>query len=294
MTQISYRIGGGDALGWSSMFETTQTARVRRPTNGSWSVQPKCRHPLASAQPVLSRKRNHEPTKENMSQLSTALRSVTLAGLCGLGLTAAMADEPAYYYGGLSVGRARSTIDEGQLARAAVGGAPVFGISSNEHDNAYKLFGGYQFNRNMALELGYFDLGHTTYSATGPLGVLSSDTQVRGFNLDVVGTLHLSDTFAVIGRVGAAAGRATATFTGPGAVGIAESTKNQTNAKVGVGLQWEMSRSVWLRGEVERYRVNNAMGSHNNVDVYTVSLVMPFGRGAMGNTVRPVANVPQR
>lgn len=235
-------------------------------------------------QPVLSRKRSPELLKAPMTSSQTLLRSLALAGLCGLGLTSAMADEPAYYYGGVSVGRARATVDENQAASAALGGAPVSGISSNEHDNAYKLFGGYQFNRNMGVELGYFDLGHTTYSATGPLGLLNSDTRVRGFNLDLVGTMPVSDTFAVLGRVGVAAGRSQAAFSGPGAIGVADSTKNQTNAKVGLGLQWEMSRSVWLRGEVERYRVSNAMGSRNNVDLYTVSLVMPFGRGAVGQT----------
>lgn len=245
-------------------------------------------------QPTLSRKRSPELLKAPMTSSQTLLRSLALAGLCSLCISSAMADEPPYYYGGVSVGRAHASIDEGQAASAALGGAPVSGISSNEHDNAYKLFGGYQFNRNLGMELGYFDLGHTNYSATGPLGLLNSDTRVRGINLDIVGTMPVSDTFAVLGRVGVVAGRSQATFSGPGAAGVADATQNQTNAKVGLGLQWEMSRSVWLRGEVERYRVGNAMGSRNNVDMYTVSLVMPFGRSAAGTQARPYANGSQR
>jgi len=219
--------------------------------------------------------------------------SMAIVGLCGLNLTPVMADEPGHYYGGLSAGRARASIDADQTARAAVGGAPVSGVASDANDAAYKLFGGYQFNRNIAVELGYFDLGHTTYSATGPLGMLNSDTRVDGFNLDLVGTLPVSDTFSVLGRVGVAAGRTQAHVTGPGATGPTDVTKRQTNAKVGLGLQWEMNRSFWLRGEVERYRVNNAMGSRNNADVYTVSLVIPFGLGAMGQA-RPSATGTQR
>jgi OOP family OmpA-OmpF porin len=183
-----------------------------------------------------------------------------------LTLTSARADEPGYYYGGLSVGQARASMDAGQTASSAIGGAPVSGVTSNENDTAYKLFGGYQINRNIGFELGYFDL---------------------------VGTLPVSDTFSVIGRVGATGGRTQAHLTGPGATGPTDVTENQTNAKLGLGLQWEMSPSFWLRGEVERYRVNNAMGSRNNVDVYTLSLVIPFGRGNVGQT-RPYTTGTQR
>ena len=209
---------------------------------------------------------------------------MTLASLCALGLGNAAADQPAYYYWGLSAGQARSDIDEGSLASAAANGGPVSNLSSNENDTAYKLFGGYQFNRNVGVEMGYFDLGHTGYTATGLAGAFDSDTRVRGFNIDVVGTLPLSDTFSVLGRVGAAAARTYATFSGPSAMGLTDSARNQTNAKMGLGLQWEMSQSVWLRGEVERYRINNAMGSRHNVDVYTVSIVMPLDRKSFGQT----------
>jgi len=43
-------------------------------------------------------------------------------------------------------------------------------------------------------------------------------------------------------------------------------------------VQYELSPAMLLRGEVERYRIDNAVGQRNNVDVVSVSLVFPMGR----------------
>ncbi|MGC4394543.1 OmpA family protein [Hydrogenophaga sp. T2] len=48
------------------------------------------------------------------------------------------------------------------------------GVSRDNSDRSYKLFGGHQFNRNLALEGGYFNLGETDFSAnTAPAGTLA-------------------------------------------------------------------------------------------------------------------------
>ena len=56
------------------------------------------------------------------------------------------------------------------------------------------------------------------------------------------------------------------------------SKRNHTNVKYGLGMQYEVSPAMLLRGEVERYRINNAVGQRNNVDVVSVSVVFPLGR----------------
>src|SRR5688500_16546060 len=47
-------------------------------------------------------------------------------------------------------------------------------VSCDETDNAYKVFGGYTFNRNVALEVGFADLGE--FHADGV------DTKVRAID----------------------------------------------------------------------------------------------------------------
>src|SRR3990167_2113129 len=120
------------------------------------------------------------------------LRVLTLAGLGSLIAATAYADEPGFFYGGISAGNARSDVDEAAVAAGVLGGAAVTGISSDERDNGYKLFGGYQLNRNIGFEAGYFDLGKTTFSATAPGGAFNNDTRMRGLNLDLVGTLPIT------------------------------------------------------------------------------------------------------
>lgn len=210
------------------------------------------------------------------------LQQLLLAGFGSLLVTSAFAQvqDPGFWYGGLSVGKARHKVDESSVAASALGGAAVTGISSDERDTAYKLFGGYQFNRNFALEGGYFDLGDTSFSATAPGGPLTQSSGVKGFNVDLVGTLPITERFSLLGRVGAAYGRNRTSFGGAGSAGIADLNPSQKKAypKVGLGVQYEVNRSFWVRGEVERYRVSNAVGGRHHVDTVTVGLVFPFGR----------------
>lgn len=208
------------------------------------------------------------------------LQHLILVGLGPLIAAPAFAEEPGFFYGGVSAGKARSTVDEGSVAAGALAGAAVTGISSDERDTSYKLFGGYQFNRYIGMEGGYFDLGKTRFSSTAPGGAFNNETSVKGFNLDLVGTLPLTERFSLLGRVGAAYGRTRADFSGAGAAAMANPSPSEkkTHAKVGLGVQYEVNRSFWVRGEVERYRVSNAVGGRHNANVYTVGLVFPFGR----------------
>lgn len=218
------------------------------------------------------------------------LRVLTLAGLGSLAAAPALAQEPGFFYGGVSAGTARSSVDEAAVAAGVLGGAAVTGITSDETDTGYKLFGGYQFNRNFGMEAGYYDLGKSTFSATAPGGAFNNDTRMRGLNLDLVGTLPLSERFSLLGRVGVAMGRTRATFTGAGAAAVADRNDNKANAKVGLGVQYELTRAMWIRGEVERYRVNNGVNGRTNVNLYTVGLVFPFGRAP--ESVPYVAQAP--
>jgi OOP family OmpA-OmpF porin len=40
---------------------------------------------------------------------------------------------------------------------------------------------------------------------------------------------------------------------------------------------------VLLRGEAERYRINDGVSGHGNINVFSLSLVFPFGRSMSGN-----------
>lgn len=227
------------------------------------------------------------------------INALCLSSLAGLGSLAAgpsFAQPVApYYYGGLSVGQSRASIDEERITAGLLSeGLTTRAMERDERDIAFKLFGGYQFNRHFALEGGYFNLGKFGFtSSTVPAGTLTGQLKAQGVNLDVVGTLPINDRFAVFARAGAHYTQTRDTFRGTGAVGVKNHNpgKDAANFKVGVGMQYAFSPSVIVRGEAERYRIDDAVGSKGDIDVFSVSLVFPFGRPAAPARPAPVAYV---
>ena len=160
-------------------------------------------------------------------------------------------------------------------------GLSTSAMSRDESGQGLKVFGGYQFNRNFAVEAGYFNLGKFGFtSTTVPAGSLSGSIRVQGVNLDLVGTLPLTQRLSAIARIGGQYADTRDTFTGGGAVTVLNPNPRQRafNAKFGVGLQYEFSPSFLIRAEAERYRINDAVGNRGDVNMYSVSLVFPFGR----------------
>ncbi|HSW06493.1 OmpA family protein [Aquabacterium sp.] len=211
-----------------------------------------------------------------------ALRWLPLAALGGLLASATHAQDTSFAYGGLSLGQARAKIDEERISASLLGAGLISStMVRDESSPAYKLFAGYQFNRYLALEGGYFNLGKFGFtSTTVPAGSLTGEIKLQGVNADVLGMLPLGERFALFGRVGAQYARARDNFSATGVVRVLNPSpsKSETNLKLGGGLQYELSRSVLMRAEAERYRINDAVGNHGHVNVVSLSLVFPFGR----------------
>ena len=217
------------------------------------------------------------------------LKLITLAALAALGASPVLAQDVPYSYFGIGVGQSRGEINNGRIAgKLATPGSSVGDTQRQNTDSAYKVFGGYQFNRWMALEGGFFSLGEfgfkaNTSSAALVPGTVKGNTKLQGVNLDLVGSLPLTDQLTGLARVGAQYARTRGEYSGTGANALLATTPSQreTNVKVGLGLQYAFNPSFLMRAEVERYRVSDAMGAHDNVNVGTLSLVFPFGSAPM-------------
>lgn len=211
-----------------------------------------------------------------------ALRLLSLAALGALTVAPAFADDGGYYYGGLSIGQSRAKIDEARITASLLGaGLTTTGMTRDERNTAFKLFGGYQFNPYIGVEAGYFNLGKFGFtSTTTPAGTLHGQIKLQGLNLDLVGTLPITERLSALARVGAQYASARDTFSGTGAVVVLDPNprKREANLKVGAGLQYAFSPSFLMRGEVEHYRINDAVGNHGGVNVVSIGLVFPFGR----------------
>ena len=195
-------------------------------------------------------------------------------------------DETTGPYIGGNIGRTHADFDNGSINQTLTGQG--FTVRSTNEDNSgtgYKLFGGYQLNRNFAVEGGYFDLGKSSYTVNatrnigGAAGSFNGETRVRGLNLDLVGMLPLSDRFSILGRVGAAYAQSRANFNSTGSVpaNASNNRRNDTNLKVGLGLQYAITEALAMRAEVERYRINDPIRNRGHIDMASLGLVYRFG-----------------
>ena len=229
--------------------------------------------------------------RKNSMNSFPLIRLAGLAGLASLICAPAFAEpDPGYFYGGASIGQSRSKIDDARITAGLLSqGVATSAMSNDEKSLAWKAFGGYQLNRYVGIEAGFFSLGHFGFtSTTVPAGTLDGRIKLHGINLDLVGTLPVTERFSLLARVGAQHARARDSFHGTGGVTVLtpNPSKSETGLKFGAGLQYAMSPNLMLRGEAERYRVNDAVGNHGDVNMYSVGLVYAFGRQP---APRPVA-----
>jgi OOP family OmpA-OmpF porin len=222
-----------------------------------------------------------------MSTKNHTLKMLALTSLGSLFATGALAQDASYYYGGVSVGQSHGKSDADGMAAFQVRGVTpavtVTGLSRDDTDNAYRLFLGYQFNRYVGLEASFFNLGNYNYNASlSNGGSLHGETKIQGGGLDVVGALPLSTNWSLLGRVGGQYAKTRNVFSGSGAVFVNDPSPSarQFNYKVGAGLQYTVNPHFLVRGEVDQYRTRDGIGGNDRVQVFSMSLVFPFGAGA--------------
>jgi OOP family OmpA-OmpF porin len=168
------------------------------------------------------------------------------AGLAALGIAGAMAlTGPALaqdtgFYAGFSLGQA--TADD------ACTGVSGPGVSCDDKDSAWKILGGYQFNRHFAVELGYTDLGEVSASGPG----FSASIESSAFEVVAVGMMPIADKFSIYGKLGMYRGESDAS--GPGG-SISEST---TDLTFGIGARYDFTRNLGVRAAPSSLLLRNS------------------------------------
>ena len=211
---------------------------------------------------------------------STKVLGALLTAVAAVNIPVALATDEGWY-GGIGIGQSRAKIHDERISAGLLGsGFTTNSIQDDDQDAGFRLFGGNKLHRNFAVEAGYFNLGEFGFTAnTTPAGTLTGTIKLQGVNVDAVGILPLTEKFSALGRVGLTYTEAKDTFRGTGAVTVANPNPNESegNYKVGLGVQYDFSRALGLRGEWERYRVNDAVGNKGDVDLLLLSLVYTFG-----------------
>jgi len=110
--------------------------------------------------------------------------------------------------------------------------------SCDDSDTAYRVFGGYQFNRNLAIEGGY-----------APLGEISGNNltlEANAWDLVGVGIWPLNPQFSIYGKLGFY--NAEAKLSGP-----ISGKKTTTDLTYGLGGQFNLNKNLGFRLEWQRY-----------------------------------------
>jgi OOP family OmpA-OmpF porin len=146
----------------------------------------------------------------------------------------------------------------GSLGPTRYKGPDIGGLSTDRSSTGGKLYGGYEFTPNVAVEAGYADVGKAKSTA--------GDVKGRGIFVDAVGKVPLTDSLSALGRVGAFNGRARTS---------GGSSQSGTNLKYGLGLQFDLNKQAAIRGEWERYRFK-AFDTKADADMVSVGLNYKF------------------
>ena len=169
--------------------------------------------------------------------------ALALSGAFAAGPAAAQA-----YLGG-SIGQ--SDIDD-QIATGLITGGSVDGT-----DTAFKIFGGYMFNRHFGLELAYVDLGEASYSGNFfGLPVTGGRVALTGLNVSALGALPIGERFSVFGKIGLFMWEAEASDTTGGVPFSAQ--QDGTDLAFGVGLGYQFTRNLGVRAEWEMFTTEDA------------------------------------
>ncbi len=181
----------------------------------------------------------------------TSLAALLMASLLLPALPAAAQSTPFYIGGGAGL----SSID--LCGDPALAGA----TSCDDEDTGFKIFGGYNFNQNFGVELGWVDLGEI--SVSGPGGTATAEAD--GFQAAAVGILPINPQFSIFGKLGVYMWDAEVN-----APGISASDDG-TDLMFGVGGAFHFTPQLSIRAEWERFEVDD-----EDADLISASIVFRF------------------
>lgn len=199
------------------------------------------------------------------------MRAVRLvaAALLALGslIAASQASAQGFYIGG-SIGK--SKIDDDIAGPGLITSGTVDG-----KDSGFKLYGGYQFGQNFAVEMAYVDLGTATYSGTfSGSPVTGGRIDIWGLGLFAVGIWPVSSDFSLFGKLGFLSWDAKwrdvtggTPFSG---------TDSGSDLAGGLGLSHSFTKNLGARLEWERFKVGGGedfLGFSNSTGRATVDLL---------------------
>ncbi len=170
----------------------------------------------------------------------------------------------ATWYVGLGGGQSQTQAGGGDI-NSAIG---TTGGSLGDTDTGWKLYLGYQFNPNVAVEAGYVDFGKFGFSSAAGSGDLKTK---NGGYVDAVGIIPFQNNFSIFGKLGAYTIKTELNGAG---VSNSHTTNDFT---YGIGAGYDFTRNLGMRVEWERFNsVGDSSTTKGDLDLASVGVLYKF------------------
>ena len=206
------------------------------------------------------------------------MKSKAKAGLAILGLASAVT------FGSPAIAQDMGFYIGGALGQSSVDIDCAGTTSCDDKDSTWKILGGYQFNRNFALEFGYADLGAASASTPsfflpgfGTVPAANLKIEATVFELLAVGILPIADRFSLYGKAGLARSETETSVNFANGLSRSESDSG-TSLTFGGGVRFDVTRNLGIRLEWQRYTdVPEAVtDSEGDIDVISLGVIFRF------------------
>jgi OOP family OmpA-OmpF porin len=190
------------------------------------------------------------------------MKKTLLAALIG---TALMASFSAYAQGGY-VG-----LNAGQ-ANTEAGLDEFTAVSKDEKNNAFKLYGGYNFTKNWGIEVGYADFGKLSNVYRVGATNIGFTARSRALYVAGTGTLPVTEQFSLFAKVGVTANNSSVSASAPGITVTDRGT--QSSVMGGIGASYYFTKNIGVVAEYENF---GKLDSDNaKADMWSIGLRYKF------------------
>lgn len=166
--------------------------------------------------------------------------------LCTLALAAASTSALAQGYIGFAGGLSRQDVNCSNWS------------SCDRSDTGFRLYGGYQFNKFAAIELGYSDFGTVSLSSGN---IATGNYTANAITLGAALHLPLAPKLTGIARAGLASVDADYSYAGPFGLFGASWSESGIEPYVGFSLAYALTPQLSLTGSFDYQRVDYPRGS---------------------------------
>lgn len=210
------------------------------------------------------------------------VQSLAALVLAGSAVAALAAD--GGWYAGVGVGSAKYKDMSSAAAELDALLLAEFGITAtstvDDSDTAWKLFAGYRFNKNFALEGSYADLGNAGLSYTAPGGTASGSWEGKAWSFAALGILPVTEQFEVFGKVGVHHWNVDLSLTATDGVDpfAISWDDNGTNWLYGLGASYSLTKNIAVRADWVRYQDVGDVDEigKSDVDMWTLGIQYQF------------------